>query len=132
MPFDWKSLADVARNLEKEASKGDADAEAQRRSAIGRAYYAAFGHARNYAKKFLGYAIKGDADDHGALRAHLKRSRRGGDAQRLDSLRQWRNDADYSDDLPWDDAAMIVAEAIKAAEKVFKSLTPPAASSAGE
>jgi hypothetical protein len=132
MSFDWKSLADVARHLEQEASKGEANAEALRRSAVGRAYYAAFGHARNCAKNFLGYAIKGDADDHGALRAHLKRSRRGGDAQRLDSLRQWRNEADYSDDLPWDDAAMIVAEAIKAAEKVFKSLTPPAPSSASE
>ena len=76
-----------------------------------------------------GYAVKGDADDHGALRAHLKRCRRGGDAQRLDSLRWWRNDADYADELPWDDTKFIVTEAIKAAEKVFKSLAPPVAGS---
>jgi hypothetical protein len=125
MPFDWKRLLNVARRLEEEADKDEANAEALRRSAVGRAYYAAFGFARNYAKSFLGYKVKGDADDHGALRAHLKRSRRGGDAQRLDSLRWWRNDADYADELPWDDTEFMVAEAIKAAEKVFKSLTPP-------
>jgi len=125
MSFDWKRLLNVARRLEEEAGKDEANAEALRRSAVGRSYYAAFGYARYYATSYLGYKVKGDADDHGALRAHLKRSRRGGDAQRLDSLRWWRNDADYADELPWDDTEFIVAEAIKAAEKVFKSLVPP-------
>lgn len=127
MSFDWKQLVEVARHLEWEATKGQADAEALLRSAIGRAFYGAFGHARNYAVNFLDYDLKGFGDDHGALRAHLKRSRRGGDAQRLDSLRQWRNDADYSDDLPWD-AKLTASEAINQAEKLFKSLTPPATS----
>src|ERR1022692_1085980 len=95
MPFEWKRLVNVARQLEEQAGKDELNAEALQRSAVGRAYYAAFGHARSYAQSFLGYKVKGDADDHGALRAHLKRSRRGGDAQRLDSLRWWRNDADY-------------------------------------
>ena len=129
MSFDWHQLIEVARQLEQESSKGHAHAEAMRRSAVGRAYYGAFCHARNYAADYLGYDVKGFGDDHGALRAHLKRSRRGGDAQRLDSLRQWRNDADYSDELPWDDAKAIVADAIKEAEKVFKSLAPPASRS---
>ena len=125
MPFEWKRLVNVARQLEEQAGKDELNAEALQRSAVGRAYYAAFGHARSYAQSFLGYKVKGDADDHGALRAHLKRSRRGGDAQRLDSLRWWRNDADYADELPWADAKIIVAEAIKAAEKLINSLTPP-------
>jgi hypothetical protein len=125
MPFDWKTLLDVARHLEKEADQGPIHAEALRRSAVGRAYYAAFCHARNYAVQYLDYHIKGFGDDHGSLRAHLKKSRRGGDAARLDTLRCVRNDADYADELPWDDAAMTVKEAIEAAERVFASLAPP-------
>jgi len=126
MPFEWKSLVDVARRLETEAKQDSVNAEALRRTAIGRAYYGAFCYARNYAENFLGYKVKKSSDDHGALRAHLKRSRRAGDADRLDSLRQMRNDADYSDDLPWDDPELTVKEAIEAAERIFKSLPPPA------
>jgi hypothetical protein len=125
MSFDWKSLLDVARQLEHEADQGPSHAEALRRSAVGRAYFAAFCHARNYAVQYLGYVIKGFGDDHGALRAHLKKSRRGGDSARLDTLRILRNDADYADELPWNDAAMTVTEAIEAAERVFASLVPP-------
>ena len=125
MPFAWKTLLDIARQLEKEASQGPIPAEALRRSAVGRAYYAAFCHARNYAVQYLGYHLKGFGDDHGALRAHLRKSRRGGDAARLDTLRHLRNDADYADELSWDDAAITVKEAIDAAERVFGSLRPP-------
>jgi hypothetical protein len=125
MPFDWKSLLEVARQLEKGANQGPAHAEALRRSAVGRAYYGAFCHARNYAVQYLGYVLKGFGDDHGALRAHLKKSRRGGDAVRLDTLRRLRNDADYADELPCDDAGVTVQEAIEAAERVFASLAPP-------
>lgn len=125
MPFDWKSLLEVARHLEKEADQSPIRAEALRRSAVGRAYYAAFCHARNYAALYLGYVVKGFGDDHGALRAHLKRSRRGGDAARLDTLRGLRNDADYADELPWDEAAITIKEAIEAAERVFAGLAPP-------
>jgi hypothetical protein len=78
-----------------------------------------------YAIKYLGYQLKGFGDDHGALRAHLKRGRRGGDASRLDVLRHLRNDADYSDELPWNDAVITVREAIDAADRVFASLSAP-------
>jgi hypothetical protein len=53
-----------------------------------------------------------------------------GDAARLERLRQWRNEADYDDVLKWHDVESVVVEAIKEAEKVFKSLSPPAAGSA--
>jgi hypothetical protein len=125
MPFDWKSLLEIARQLEKEANQGSIHTEALRRSAVGRAYYAVFCHARNYAVQYLGYHVKGFGDDHGSLRAHLKKSRRGGDAARLDTLRCLRNDADYAEELTWDDPAMTVQEAIEAAERVFASLVPP-------
>jgi hypothetical protein len=48
MPFEWKALLDVAIQLETEANHEPAHAEALRRTAVGRAYYAAFCHARNY------------------------------------------------------------------------------------
>src|SRR5262249_41017213 len=115
----------AARQMGQSTAQDLAELEAWRRSAVSRAYYGAFCHARNYAVNYLGYAVKGFGDDHGALRAHLKKSRRGGDAARLDTLRQLRNDADYADALPWDDHALTVQEAIAAAERVFLSLVPP-------
>ena len=128
MPFEWKNLLDLAHRMEQEASNGAANAEALYRSAVSRAYFGAFCHARNYAESFLNYQPKQDERDHGALRAHLKGKRRQGDADRLERLRQWRNDADYLDDLPWSDAQSVVVTAIAEADRIFKSLTPPAAS----
>jgi hypothetical protein len=55
----------------------------------------------------------------------LKRKRRKGDSDRLDQLRQWRNEADYLNDLTWPDLPVTVAAAIKQAESVFASLIPP-------
>jgi hypothetical protein len=40
-------------------------------------------------------------------------------------LRQWRNEADYLNDLPWTDVTTVVTTAIAEADRVFKSLTPP-------
>jgi hypothetical protein len=129
MSFDWQDLLDLARQMEQQASKGGTDAEAMHRSAVSRAYFSAFCHARNYAESYLKYQPKQDERDHGSLRAHLKSKRRQGDADRLERLRQWRNDADYLNDLPWNDVALVVATALVEAEKVFKSLTPPTTSS---
>jgi hypothetical protein len=125
MSFDWKSLVHVARRMEEDATQDSVNAEALRRSAVGRAYFGAFCYARNYAVKFLGYVVKESSDDHGALRAHLKKKKRAGDAGRLDTLRNLRNEADYSDDLQWDDPGIVVKEAIDAAERVFASVLPP-------
>jgi hypothetical protein len=123
--FDWKALIELAANWEMQVRSGKVGAEALRRSAVSRAYFGAFCHARNYAMGFLQFDPKDNPDDHGRLRAHLRRSRRHADANRLDSLRQWRNDADYKDDLPWDDLAATVSSAIRQAESVLKSLVPP-------
>jgi hypothetical protein len=90
MSFDWKNLLDLARQIERDASKATVNAEALYRSAVGRAYFGAFCHARNYAESFLKYHPKQDERDHGSLRAHLKGKRRHGDADRLERLRQWR------------------------------------------
>lgn len=128
MSFDWKHLFELARQLERDATQGAANAESLYRSAVSRAYFAAFCHARNYAESFLKYQPRQDERDHGALRAHLKGKRRQGDADRLERLRQWRNDADYLNDLPWSDFQSVAVTAIAEAEKIFKSLIPPTAS----
>jgi hypothetical protein len=128
MSFDWNNLLDLARQMEQEAGKGAANAESLLRSAVSRAYFGAFCHARNYAENFLKYRPKQDERDHGSLRAHLRGKRRQGDADRLERLRQWRNDADYLDALPWNHVQSVVVTAIAEAERIFKSLTPPATS----
>ena len=124
MPFDWKALIDLAKQMEAQATQ-TSEPDALQRSAISRAYFGAFGHACNYAKEFLGFDPNENADDHGRLRAHLKARRRHGDAKRLERLRQWRNDADYLNDLPWADVDVTVTAAIREAESVVNSLSPP-------
>ena len=49
--------------------------EAVFRCAISRAYYAAFGHAFDYATSYLAFSPRNDVDDHGRLRAHLKQKK---------------------------------------------------------
>jgi hypothetical protein len=124
MSFNWKALVNLARDLEHQAASVD-DPEAHFRSAVSRAYFGAFGHACNYAKEFLDFQSRELVEDHGRLRAHLKRKRRKGDADRLEQLRQWRNEADYVNDLPWPDLPVTVATAINRAETVLASLIPP-------
>jgi len=125
MPFDWKAFVALAQDLQSYADKSR-HPEAYRRTAISRAYFAAFCHARNYAVAFLHFSPRGDLDDHGRLRSHLKAKRRAGDAARLDQLRQWRNSADYVDDLSSVDLPLTVSAAIAQALKVFESLKLPA------
>ena len=128
MGFEWKELLEVARRLEHDAVAGAANAEALFRSALSRAYFGTFCHARNYAETFLNFQPKKDQDDHGRVRAHFK-GKHSANGDRLDRLRKWRNQADYMDALPWSDIAGEVAIALAAAEKLFNSLTPPASSS---
>jgi len=124
MLFDWKGLVEVARELERLANEGT-NVEALQRSAVSRAYFGAYCHACNYAVEFLNFRSREDSDDHGRLRSHLKARRRHGDAKRLERLRQWRNDADYRNDLPWADIAATVSSALFEAGDVFKSLVAP-------
>ena len=123
MAFEWHSFVELARKLAEEAESATS-AEAWRRSALSRAYFGAYGHARNYATDFLFFAAREDVDDHGRLRAHLRDKRRSGDSRRLDRLRQLRNVADYANKT----AANLlneVTEAHELAERVFQSLAPP-------
>ena len=124
MPFDWTALVELAKTLRSQAITA-ANSEAYQRSAVGRAYFGAFGYAVDYATQFLEYDQRQNRDDHGRLRDHLRKKKRRGAADRLGQLRQWRNDADYLNELPWQDTKEIVDSAIDQALEVFEHLPPP-------
>ena len=126
MAFDWKTLVDLAIALTQQA-RTSANPEAYDRSALSRLYFGVYGHARNYATAYLQFVPRNAAEDHGRLRQHLKSKRRKGDADRLEQLRIWRNDADYADDLSSLDLGITVTSAITLANSVFNSLVPPKA-----
>jgi hypothetical protein len=124
MPFDWQGFLALAHELQRQATAA-AEPEPLLRSAASRAYFAAYCHARNYAKDYLKFDPREDVDDHGRLRAHLSGKRRKGDADRLADLRRLRNEADYVNHLPWTDIAATVVAALASADRVFQSLVPP-------
>jgi hypothetical protein len=123
MAFDWQDYLNLVQFPQGQAIPGVGQ-EAAARSSVSRAYFAAFCHARNYARDWLAFRPRNDGDDHGRLRAHLNQRRRRGDADRLDRLRQWRNECDYLDDLTVDLPATVAA-AITTAQTVFTSLGGP-------
>jgi len=96
MPFDWREFLAVARFL---AGHGGIafSSEAAWRCAVSRAYYAAYCHARNYARDSNWFSPTNKPKDHGRLRACFQKRSMVAVASRLDSLRQWRNDCDYAD-----------------------------------
>jgi hypothetical protein len=124
MAFDWGQYLVLARSLLGWGGPPAAH-EAAQRSAVSRVYYAAFCNTRNYARDWLGFVPRNDADDHGRLRDHLKRRKRWAVASRLDQLRQWRNECDYLDDLAGVDLAALGTAAVAQADYIFQALTPP-------
>jgi hypothetical protein len=101
MAFDWKLLVAVSRFQYSQALNSGMG-EALLRSALSRAYYGAFCYSRNYARDWLGFIPRYDAEDHGRLRAHLKKSKRWKVSEKLERLRDWRNECDYQDELTFD------------------------------
>lgn len=125
MPFDWKQYLELARELLRQSEGCDVDQrDAMLRSVVSRAYYAAFCHARNYSRDWLNFQPNNTADDHGRLRAFLKTGKRRGVAVKLDQLRQWRNDADYSDSMTGDLPTM-ASYSVSETAKLFDWLLPP-------
>ena len=123
MAFEWQKFLDLARAFQKQAA-GSGQDDALLRTAFSRAYYAAYCHARNYARNWLNFAARNDVDDHGRLRAHLSARRRRGDADRLERLRDLRNECDYQDELSFE-LGSTIAIALHDAGYIFSSLRPP-------
>jgi uncharacterized protein (UPF0332 family) len=99
MPYNWAEFLDLARFLQGGAGEGYTD-QAALRSAVGRAYYAAFNFACVHAEKNLSFSRKRTAEDHLLLRQLLQSRGKGNVASLLDELRLWRNTCDYDDTKP--------------------------------
>jgi len=96
--FDWRDFLALAQILGTGAPGSSLSiqvSEATARCAVGRAYYAAFGHARDYAIQNLGFVSTGGAADHGRLARHFHAHGLSGVALGLGLLRTWRNECDY-------------------------------------
>lgn len=117
MSFDWIDYLELARFLNGQANRVDLT-EALQRTAVSRAYYAAFGFALNYAKASLGFKETGSSQDHQKLREHFEKSGKLLLASRLNKLRLWRNSCDYEDQVP--NIPQYVKNAIQEADKVIQ------------
>ncbi len=130
MPFDWRSLLEVAAALAQEAIS-QADGEPYYRSVVNRAYFGAFGFAMEYAVRH-GFRPTNFADDHGRLRERFRRQggRKRKVADALERLREARTDADYlsdlavSENLNWEGGqSSIAASSIEDARRIFAILS---------
>jgi hypothetical protein len=119
MAFEWHAFVDFARRLAQDFP----DDEAAMRSAVSRAYFGAFCHAKRYAVEKLGFLPGKEADDHGKLRAIMK-GKLSVVGQRLQQLRELRNTADYDQEaIPdWNLAA---GSAVNEADKILRQLPLP-------
>jgi uncharacterized protein (UPF0332 family) len=120
MSFDWRDflkIADALAELRISVSQ-----EALFRSAVSRAYYAAFGAARAQAG-VLRASTRKSAAEHGELAAfYTKRFGEAGEqiAVLLNRMRTFRNAADY--DATFDDAGAICEITLKDAHNLLNLL----------
>jgi hypothetical protein len=118
MAFDWRESLRFARLLRLER-RGWSE-EAGWRTAVSRAYDAAFCHLRNDAAAHRGFVPRRDAGDHGRLQAHLRDVGHEAVAQQLGALRVWRNQCDYDDEVEGLEL-MVVEATARAGELVDRS-----------
>lgn len=119
LDFDWNSYLNLACELVQ--SNNLAPKEEHFRSAISRAYYAAFCRSRNYLIEKRDLTIP-NHDAHSAVINHFKNGRSASIPRKvgdiLFNLRDKRNDADYKDCLP--NSAATAKIAIKDAQKIIE------------
>jgi hypothetical protein len=118
LPFVWKDYLDLARHLENDVHAHTI--EAAQRSAVSRAYYAAFCHARKHAARTLGYAMRRTGEDHEAVPKYLKSKGLGKTAGRLEQLKLFRNQCDYDDVVG--NLHFLATTAIALAQEIIDSL----------
>ena len=120
MPFTWAEYLNLAADLAGLHHEQYSE-EARYRTAVSRAYYAAFCHARDYAARHLGFVPTGKPEDHRKLREYLQN--KGGKwisvARYLNDLRQSRNACDYLQSV--NNVVRQASLAIDQARRVFKA-----------
>ncbi len=102
MSFAWSDYLALARSDAADVASDPATPwpDAKLRSAVSRAYYAAFCSARNHAISAHGATFPGSADAHSLVRLHYVRRPSSGArrvAEYLHMLRKDRNKVDYRD-----------------------------------
>ena len=116
MPFDWRAYRDLAESLAQQGS------EASRRSAISRAYYAAF----NVAREFLEWEADEKIRDEGAHATVWRRPRKGGRSRKPvgmagKGLQYDRENSDYTN--PFDgDPLKTVEKALHVAGEIINEI----------
>jgi len=121
MPFDWRELLALARDLAG-YSGSSYSTEAASRTSVSRAYYAAFCYVRDHAESKLGFQRARKARDHGGLRKHLRDLGAPWDviSDCLAELYKWRVLCDYEDSIQ--NLDLMVSNAIDTAEKIIQSV----------
>lgn len=122
MSFNWINYLELAEFLV--SHKGSFDEEAGKRSAVSRAYYAAFCHARNYAESKLNFTPSKKAEDHGKVRQKFLQQADDSISEigaMLQQLRDWRNNCDYVNDYCPDQ--FVVKAAISTANEIHTLLS---------
>lgn len=94
MAFNWGDYLEISKFLVNQGN--DIQREAALRSAVSRAYYGAFCHARNYAIAKLNYVSK-PTKDHQELPDCFYNNNFNDIENILVELRGWRNKCDYDD-----------------------------------
>ncbi len=129
MPFDWTRYIRLAEILKRDADSL-ADRESCLRSAISRAYYGAFGLAREMAVRG-GLTLTRSPRDHRNVIEHFRALEMGSQdpsqqaiykkiALELDRLRAARNQADYDDRIP--DLERRTSLALKRARRIERKI----------
>lgn len=119
MGFDWSEFLTLAQNLQG-LSDTPYSEEASARTAVSRAYYAAFCYVRNYAEVQFNFRRTATGRDHRLLREHLQKI--DSDwleiAEYLTELATWRHHCDYDDKVEGLDR--MAPEAIETAKKIIQ------------
>lgn len=126
MAFEWGEFFELAQFL---AGNGDTyTPESAFRTAVSRAYYAAFCAARGYASDHQRFMPSYTGADHGDLREHFRRQSVNDKrwlkvASKLQQIGIWRTTCDYDESV--DNLNAIVNAAITSAKSVFTILRQP-------
>jgi uncharacterized protein (UPF0332 family) len=119
--FRWTDYLELARELVSSEVSPQLR-EARFRTAVSRAYYAAFCSLREYASDRLGFSAANTGEDHTGLVNFLGRlgSPWFSIAQDLSRLRKWRNRCDYEAKLVRKDMSR---NALRRAARILRQLS---------
>ncbi len=122
MSFDWREYLNLALLIPGHGGKSFTR-EAAHRTSVSRAYYAAFCHARNYARDKQGFIPTHSARDHEFVREHFQRQGMTDVADNLDDLRKWRNKCDYDDSI-YDPYKLLTSSIVQCREIINRLALP--------